>query len=504
MLIDIMNLKIPKQQVSWLLSGVSNYQEVLDMTETHTAVTCFSNNNGEIMLSLNGIPPYTYEWFKDNVQFYPPNNTHLKYLSYGIYEIKAYDSNNFYKNIFINITQPQEIIISYASQNISCNGGDDGHIKISTLNGVLPLSYKWTKNGSYYSNTQNINNLEVGIYDVEVIDNNNCSSTVSIKITEPDVLIIDETITNIDCYGNCNGSISLSIDGGSPPYSYKWNGPSGFESNNKDIGNLCVGDYNISVKDAYNCSSQRNFHVSQPSKMIIDNNSVNILCPGNNTGSISIEVNGGSPPYSYSWKGPNGFESSSQNIVNLYGGLYILTVTDDNNCREIKKIILSEITTMVFNEIITNPICYRAYGRIDTNVSSNGGTPYTYKWLDNGAYILGETTPIYTSCIPGHNYQCEVTVDNGCVFRSQNWQVTQPSEIIISETHTNPLGGLDNGSITITITNGVSPFTYNWTKDGVNYSTSQNLTNLGDGTYEVTVTDNNSCVVTLSVTLNSM
>ena len=203
---------------------------------------------------------------------------------------------------------------------------------------------------------------------------------------------------------------------------------------------------------------------------------------------IDLDVNGGVAPFDYSWS--NG--ATSEDLAGLGGGTYTVTVTDDNGCIASTMFIVNEPSQVTISGSITN---VSTYGGSDgaINITAAGGTgPYSYLWEDF-------STDEDRSGIVAGTYTVTVTDNNSCSV-SASFTVTQPQNpLSLSETHTDvTCFGFDNGSIDITVSGGISPFSYLW-NDG---NTNEDRTGLSGGTYTITVTDFVSSTATISVTIN--
>src|SRR5690606_8474173 len=172
--------------------------------------------------------------------------------------------------------------------------------------------------------TQDISALIAGDYTVTVTDANGCTATETITITEPDELTLSYTPVNVSCFGGSNGSIDLSVTGGTGSYTYAWsNGES-----TQEISTLIAGDYTVTVTDANGCTATETITFTEPDELILSYTPVNVSCFGESNGSIDLSVTGGTGFYTYAWS--NG--ESTQDISTLIAGDYTVTVTDTNGC----------------------------------------------------------------------------------------------------------------------------------------------------------------------------
>ena len=445
----------------------------LTLTETHVNVLCNGNNTGSIDLSVSGgTAPSNYSWSNGST------TQEINSLSAGAYSVTVTDNNNCQSTLSIIISQAPAITLTETHVNILCNGNNTGSIDLSVSGGTTPYNYSWS-NGS---TTQDINSLTAGTYSVTVTDNNNCQSILSIPISQPAPIVLSETHINASC-GTANGSINLTVSGGTAGYSYDWSNGATTE----DLSGVSAGTYSLTVTDANNCTSTVNVNISNTSGPILSETHVNVLCNGNNSGSIDLSVSGGTAPYNYSWS--NG--STTQDINSLTAGTYSVTVTDFNNCQSSLSINISEPPAFSLSETHVNVLCNgNNTGSIDLSVSG-GTSPYNYSWSN------GSTTQDIISLTTG-TYSVTVTDNNNCQS-VLSINISEPSAFLLSETHVNVLcNGNNTGSIDLSVSGGTSPYIYAWS----NGSTTQDINSLTVGTYSVTVTDNNNCQSTLSINIS--
>ena len=187
------------------------------------------------------------------------------------------------------------------------------------------------------SNNNQTNGLNAETYYSFALDSQGCSSDTSIVIVDsPSAIQIDLLQSeNAKCFGSNDGNIIIDISGGTPPYpNFSWTGSNGYSSNSQNITQLMAGTYNIVVSDANNCNLDQDFIISQPDKIIINEGDIGyVKCTGTNTGSIAVDIVGGTIPYqNFSWTGINGFSSNNQNIDSLFQGDYFISMEDDNGC----------------------------------------------------------------------------------------------------------------------------------------------------------------------------
>jgi hypothetical protein len=274
--------------------------------------------------------------------------------------------------ICIDILEPSEIIISETITHISCFEICDGAIEISINGGSSPYNFNWVGPNGYSSNEQNIPDLCAGEYTVTVTDNNGCTSTLTATVIEPSEILISGTVSNISCNGVCDGSIDLSVSGGTSPYTFVWDDPA--NQTTEDITDLCAGDYTVTVTDTNGCTSSDTFTITEPDVLSLNAETTDASCNGVCDGSIDLSVSGGTNPYTYEWSN----NSAEQDISNLCAGEYTVTVTDANSCTSSATFTITEPDALDLQLSSTNESSSGANdGTATAEVS--GGTPgYTY------------------------------------------------------------------------------------------------------------------------------
>ena len=157
----------------------------------------------------------------------------------------------------------------------------------------IPYSFAWSGPGFFNSNNQDIENISTGDYTITVTDGNNCSYQESFNVTTPNPIVINEVINNISCFQEDDGSIDLTISGGTSPYNYSWS----TLDNLQDINNLSPGVYEITVTDDEGCFESALYEIEEPELLTATVSTIDVDCFGDNTGTAISDINGGTPPY---------------------------------------------------------------------------------------------------------------------------------------------------------------------------------------------------------------
>ena len=503
---------------TWTLTDPS--EVVLTLTPTH--LLCHANSGsptGQINASTTGgSSPYTYAW--DGPMDVSGGGDTKSLLIAGTYTVTVTDALGCTDVESVTLTEPTEVEATAVTGDLACNSGSGaptGSINLSVTGGTTPYTYFWDGPGANLVTTQeDQSQLSAGTYTVTVTDANGCTDVESWTLTEPTAVDVTGVGVDPDCHVNSgvqNGTITITPSGGSGTYTYSWTGP-GVNANSQNQSNLGAGTYSVTVTDVNDCTAETSFTLGQPDEVVLTLAPTNLNCHANSgapTGSITASTSGGNGTYSYAWDGPAGVDVSGGGATknNLIAGTYTVTVTDGLGCSDIESVTLTQPDEVVITLTPTHLICHEnnasPSGEISINVVGGNGT-YTYAWSGPGAN-LNSTGSNQTQLSAG-TYSVTVTDGLNCTAEA-SVTLTQIDELIATGTpgnlDCNSANGSPDGSITLTLTGGTSPFTFLWTSgDGTipaGQETVQNPTGLTAGTYTVVVTDANDCIETIDVTL---
>lgn len=360
----------------------------------------------------------------------------------------------------------------------------------------LPYNISWIGPNGFTSTATSISNLAPGIYNVNIADAGGCPFSNSYTITEPtDIVIMVDSENDITCYSANNGSINISVTGGTGAYSYNWTKNTAPYAITEDISNLAPGTYEVSVTDVNNCGPRTvSFTITEPPLLVVSLGSqTNVLCYGASTGAITVNVTGGTPGagYNFSWVGPNGFTSTNQNLTGIPAGNYDLTVTDANGCIKNLSVIITQSTEIIIAYTTTPITCYGANNASMSVLLSGGNPPYQFQWSNL-------STSLSQNNLSAGNYTITVTDNVGCI---------KTATIVIPEAPVftvNPIvtqvtcHGANNGSINLNLTGGIAPVALTWS-DGSTAGLIRN--NLVPGTYTATISDGTPCYIVRTFTI---
>ncbi|MBM4179819.1 MAG: hypothetical protein FJ211_10905, partial [Ignavibacteria bacterium] len=359
----------------------------------------------------------------------------LSNLAAGTYTVTITESNGctVTGTTSFTITQPAAVVASGTQVNNTCNGASAGSIDLSVVGGSGSYTYLWSNGAT----TQDLSNLAAGTYTVTITESNGCTvtGTTSFTITQPAAVVASGTQVNVTgCFGNSNGSIDLSVVGGSGSYTYSWSNGSSVVGTTQDISNLAAGTYTVTITESNGCTvtGTTSFTITQPSQLTVaDDGITDAFCANSSDGAIGITVTGGTPNgsaplYSYAWTGPNSFTSTNEDQnFNLAPGPYAVTVTDANGCTAtLSNLVVGSNPAIVITASATNVTCNGGTtGSINATVSG-GVAPYSYSWTGPNGYTSSSEDP---SGLAAGNYVLTVTDDNFCSQTSSTITLTQPA-----------------------------------------------------------------------------
>jgi hypothetical protein len=333
--------------------------------------------------------------------------------------------------------------------NVLCKGGNTGSVTITPSGGLAP-----------YVISPSQTNLTAGLKTFTVTDAQNNTTTLAVTITEPSLpLAATSTQSNVTCFGLNNGSVSFTTTGGTAPYTIS-----------PAQTGLAAGTYTFTITDANLCSITKSIAITAPSLALSASSSqVNVLCKGQNTGSVAFTTTGGTAPYTI---------SPAQ--TGLAAGTYTFTISDANLCSITKAITITEpALPLAATSSQVNVLC-KGLNNGSVAFTTTGGTaPYTI-------------SPAQTGLAAG-TYTFTITDANNCSI-TKSITITEPSfPLAATSTQSNvTCFGVNNGSVAFTTTGGTAP-----------YIITPAQTGLAAGTYTFTITDANLCSITKSIIITA-
>lgn len=461
----------------------------ISLTSTVSNVSCFGGGNGSATVTATGgTGPYTYTWI-------PTNSTSsiLVLVPAGIYTVIAEDAVANTSTLVVTITEPPAITTVITQTNVSCFGGSNGGASAIVNGGTPPYMYSWSAGN--VNVPQVVTGLYAGTYTCSVTDANGCVSSKTVTITQPTQLNAITNSNNVKCFGTSTGTIAVSANGGTAPYTYLW---PVFPSTLAIVPNVPVGNYSVTVTDANGCTITQTVAVIQPTQLNAATSSTNASCFGACNGSAKVTVFGGAGAYSFAWNtAPTVMTSLAPNLCT---GIYQCNITDANNCVLTKTVAITQPPQMTLNITFTNATCINSCNGSATSSITGGTGPYTYQWLQQGIGTTSTLSSISNLC-PG-THTLVVNDAGGCstadLFTITSIGTMPNTTVTLTPTNETCFQSCD-GSIDLAITgSNPGPFNYQWS----NGATTQDVFNLCTSDNWVTITDGGSNCMSLQAFVN--
>ena len=498
---------IDKNNASALSSPYTLFNPSVIKMQFKTAVlTCASDSIGWVEATVTGGQgAFLYEWSTGETGV-----SRIDKKPGGWYSLVVEDERGCAITDSTFISSPKSIQITYTSRPPLCDGHGDAYISMIISGGEAPYSYQWS-NGE---TTAYLDDIYPGKYSVRITDNLNCyrDTTFIISETKPVSAEVDEIISPL-AFGYSDGSIQVSISGGTLPYSILWKNDQGEVIQSEDteengivtsiISSIPEGNYHLFVEDnnyqkveqpspfaSCGCLFSQSFYVSQPPKLELELENTQIIrCFGSDNGSFAVHAKGGVPnseglPYIYEWYKDNQLIGKNDSTISGLGkGNYHVKITDANGISaESERFLLTEPEVLSIVTSVSDLKCSQ-----DTNgwahTEASGGTkPYVFNWSN------GESTPRIEN-VPRGKYFVYVKDANGCEATATA-SIDQLNGIKAIATLTPPTcyNGT-NGTIQISLSGGEAPYSYEWE----NGEKSLIHDGLRAGDYSITVTDAKHC-----------
>ena len=469
---------------STIAANISQPDVITSSISASQNVNCFGENNGSVQVQANG--------GTGNLNFTLGNEINstglFENLAAGNYNIAITDANNCQSTIAANISQPDVITSSIsASQNVNCFGENNGSVQVQASGGIGSLNFTL---GNETNSTGFFENLTAGNYNIEITDENNCQSTIATNISQPDVITSSISVSqNVNCFGENNGSFQVQASGGTGNLNFTL----GNEINTTGLfENLPAGNYNIAITDENNCSSSASIEITEPTELSISTTAVNLASCNGQEGSIQVDAQGGTLLYQFS----NGNTTNSNGLFeNLASGIYMISVTDANNC--MASIEVDIIEPNALNVEITqtqNPLC-NGENNGSLQLQANGGTGTITYNLGNET----NTTGVFEN-LTANTYNITVTDENDCTSIIEV-ELADPPVLAINNNQTTDVNcnGENNGSLNLSATGGTGSLTFSL---GNETNSTGIFENLAANTYNITVTDENGCNTSIELSIS--
>ena len=454
----------------------------LSITNSLVNVTCNGFMNGSINTSVSGgTSPYDFNW-SNGIYLLAYDTEDLTSIPAETYALLVVDNHGCSITDTFVITQPTALNNTLTGINILCHSDSTGSINLTTFGATPPYSYVWS-NGI---TSEDQSSIPAGTYQVTITDANGCLKSDSIVLTEPQFPITYSfTTADVTCRDGSNGSIDLTVAGGTPLYTYTWSNASSNALNDS----LTAGVYSFLVTDANGCTATDSMTIYQPAALTINESITPVTCYGLSDGLIDLSTIGGTPPYQFTWFNSTfALSAQTEDLIDFPKDTYQVEIIDSNGCFYEYFLVLPQPDSLY---ITTNDVMVTCFGGTDgaIDISVFGGNPgYTYQWS------TGEVTEDISN-LPSGTYNVLVSDTKNCTDSAEI--VIVSPEPISSSITTTAVSCIDqaDGSALVEATGGVGLFTYLWS-NGTSNALNESLSNT---LYSVLITDALGCTGTDSV-----
>ncbi len=389
------------------------------------------------------------------------------------------------------------IIPIFENDSLNCFGETNGTIRFTTLNGEPPYNFSWTQsssglNGSGIISAEGdetfIENLHGGSVEITIIDAF-FDTSFSANVYEPEELELDsEIVTDVSCYGFCDGFIDINTIGGTGNRTFLWS--NGADS--EDLSGLCSGNYELTITDENGCALITSFFIDEPLEFIaIPDPIQEVSCFEGEDGHAGVLLQNGIAA-DYNWV--NG--ETTPEITGLSAGFYDVTVTNTDGCEAYTSVEITQPSAPLEVDIdILNEIS--CFGETDGVLQAQVSGPWNslnYNWSSGAQTALAEN-------LGAGMYQLNIVNEKGCEA-SAEFTLQQPAQLIaqISAKDITCLDPSNGGEIYIDTVYGGMPG-YVFSLDGENFSAFQTFSGLEEGSYEILVQDVSGCELSLDISV---
>ncbi len=539
--IDNLTSGVYKVTVTDLVEGcvkTSSYEifepTPITITGALTHVTCFGNGDGKIVATTaGGKIPYTYSWSNG------ASTKDLSGLSKGNYTLVVTDANGCTANKTFRIYEPDPVDFDLVVKTPVACDGTGASISIENLRGgwLMESGVIVNNNAGVPIHTPvydivwagpaivdgnrgqtELHNLTSGTYVVTITDasagRNSCQVTKSVYLPKP--LRLDYQVGLESCAGINNGTITLNVTGGVDPYDFTWTTADGFglDAKAKDQIGLSAGLYTVSITDARTpgCVLTQDILVGREHVLDVKGAATNVSCFGEQSGSILLNVSGGSGDYAYQWTGTgSGVVPNSKDQNTLSVGSYSVTVTDNVlGCETTQSFVINApLSPLAISQVVVTDVLCKGDATGAIEISVVGGTKFvngTYQYNWNGPGVFTNSSR-QENLIAGI-YNVVVTDRNGCTVSSTNIEVREPAlQLGASVDFVQDVSAFrgNDGEIQIIVSGGSGAYNIQWsgvperpdTPIGTLVNNATRQTNLVAGVYQAIITDLNGCSVVL-------
>lgn len=472
------------------------------LTMTDGATSCPNTCDGLVSVAYNcSAAPCSVVWTDMQGTVIAQATDTLSALCAGSYLAAVTNGNGCVSIDTAVVAAPLPFTANISSTPASCAGACDGTATIGISGGNGPFTYTWSPTPGGGQGTSQATGLCPGSYSVLVHEQGGCDATFNVLITAPAPVTVDAVTTNASCAGQCNASIGLTVQGGTGPFTFAWSPMPPVGQGTSSVSGLCAGTWTVLVADVNGCDTTMSFTMVEPLPLAITGSATMSHC-GVCDGTASINVAGGSAPFTIQWANAGGPIGTGETINGLCAGIYMATVTDANGCTQQASVAVPDASGEQINAVDGQTLCSNACDGVVSVAYACTDAPCTVAWFDNAGNQLAQGADSLTGLCSG-TYLVQVLNASGCT--TVDTAQVLPSQVIIPNLSTTPVdcNNLCNGTATVGPVGGVAPYSYTWSPAPGGGQNSPQATGLCAGTYQVAIADASGCDTVVDVLITA-
>ncbi len=427
-------------------------------------------------------------------------------ISCGTYDFTAFDENNCMVESTVSISCPAQLSFNPTAVSIDCYGDDDGVIFGTITGGTGDLTATWELNSEILGEVLgtsplpiSLDNLDEGSYLITISDENNCTLTDTVIITEPDPITFAVEVTDASCFGFCDGEVVATTTGGTPPYDFSTINE---EGDNTPINALCAGEYDLIVEDSEGCILTDSISVGEPTEITFIIDTTAVTCFSFCDGSIELtDVVGSAGEFTYEINPEiatcNPCNGSQVVFTDLCSGQYTITIASQDGCTKTASAFVDTPNAIDFSFTTQQVSCNGLEDGVFTITDIEGGTEPFVRTLYLGPNQANADSIIIDTSIDtlsAGDYIIRITDALGC-FSNETFTITEPDslKLTIDTTLNCSCGNICDGVIQYTPTGGTPNYQYLLTPGDVFGPAFGLINGLCADEYELFLIDANGC-----------
>ncbi|HEX2616324.1 MAG TPA: SprB repeat-containing protein, partial [Flavobacteriales bacterium] len=459
-----------------------------DVAASHCTVC-----DGSVFVHVRGgTPGYTFNWGAP-LNLVTTDSLVID-LCAGVYPLTVTDANGCSVNLSYAVSDATGEVLTMTDGTTSCPNTCDGTASVAFNCSVPTCTIAWYDAiGTDLGQSGNTaTGLCAGLYVAQVTNGDNCVSIDTAMVVAPPAITTGISSTPVSCAGQCDGTATVGITGGTGPFVITWTPPPGAGQGTPQATGLCAGPYDIHISDAIGCDTIYSVLILDAPPINVASTITDISCPGQCDGAIDLTVSGGSGTFTYLWNPPPPSGQGTPNVSSLCPGAYAVSITDVNGCDTTLTFTLTDPTPITLAPSTTPSHCAACDGTITLNVTGGTGT-VDVTWTDASGTTVGTGTTLSNLCAGLYTAQAQDA--NGCTASVVVAITDQNGETLTMIDGQTLCATACNAQVSVTFACTIGPCSITWYDTGANII-AQNVftvTDLCVGEYIVEVVNGAGC-----------